>query len=315
MATGFSTNYDTARRLSTLSGQLNKASGAGTTLYSSRTGGLTAKQTNELLQARYDALKNPASFDAQQKVRLMESSLAKRGITISDTGVRLQRQLTDETTSTSGMTGGIGGLSGLGGLGGSSGIGGLVTAGQATVPQVGDLQSYLSRAGIPSVDIQGFINQAVAGVESEFAGAEGRSRRELSRIGITPTSGRGRSEQQRVALQRALARAGARMEARKTAEAEQFKRDMLAREEALTLRGQDISQRAQTISQQSDIARLSLQSQELASSSAFKSQQLAMQEAELRNALGIPQVGAFAGGSSGMSLGNVSFGDFNRGVQ
>lgn len=99
-------------------------------------------------------------------------------------------------------------------------------------------------------------SEALRGVEQEFAGTRQREIRELSRLGVSPTSGRGRGASQRRALTLALARSGARLESRKSTDELNLERERISREQAITLRGQDISQAGQRTSRASAIANI-----------------------------------------------------------
>jgi len=119
---------------------------------------------------------------------------------------------------------------------------------------MGSFSDYVGQTAIDRLGYQPAVNQAVSEVEGEFAGQQQRLGREQSRYGISPTSGRGRASRDRIAMDLALARAGTSLEARRGVEAENFKRMMAEREQALELRGQDITIRGQQASRIGDIA-------------------------------------------------------------
>jgi len=133
-----------------------------------------------------------------------------------------------------------------GGFGGgaSSGIGG-----STYVPsEIKPLSTYEGQTGYNSLGYEEAEGSAVRGLEQEFSGAQQREAREAGRYGLSLTSGRARSGRERRALNLALARSGARLEARKGIDELNLQRQTTAREEALKLRSQDITARGQEIS-------------------------------------------------------------------
>jgi len=114
--------------------------------------------------------------------------------------------------------------------------------------KIGDLSSYEDQTGYDEIGYQAGENEAVRGVEQEFSGMAQRETRELGRMGISPTSGRAGSTRQRRAMNLALARSGARLEARNNVDTQNLARETASRDQAMNLRSQDITQRGQTIS-------------------------------------------------------------------
>jgi len=137
-----------------------------------------------------------------------------------------------------------------------------ITANLGTVRRPTDTTAYskFGGAGVDSFksyqdqtayDMQGYggaESQAVRGIEQEFTGAQQREAREAGRYGLSLTSGRARSGRERRALNLALARSGARLEARKGIDELNLQRQTASREEALKLRSQDITARGQELS-------------------------------------------------------------------
>jgi len=117
-----------------------------------------------------------------------------------------------------------------------------------SVGQIGGIAGYNAQTDFSQVGYAGAESEAVRGVEQEFSGMEQRESRNLGRMGISPTSGRARSGRERRALNLALARAGARLEARKGVDELNLQRETTGREQALALRSQDITSRGQDVS-------------------------------------------------------------------
>lgn len=152
---------------------------------------------------------------------------------------------------------------------------------QIPINKVGELSSYLSQVEYKPEDYLSAETEAIRGVEQEFSGAQARELRELGRLGISPTSGRARSSRERRALNLALARSGARLEARKRIDELNLARETSAREQALSLRGQDITQRGQEVS--ASIAREEMRSKEkIQASSQLASQKYGLPTMKFR---------------------------------
>jgi hypothetical protein len=106
---------------------------------------------------------------------------------------------------------------------------------------IGSVADYSSQFGFDELGYLPAEIRALGDVEEEFKGAEQRETRELSRYGINPSSGRGRGSRQRRAMNLALARVGARLEARKGIDDQNYQRQLAGAELGLKARGQDIN--------------------------------------------------------------------------
>ena len=112
---------------------------------------------------------------------------------------------------------------------------------------IGNFDEYRNQTKFDKLGYEPAESEGVKRIENEIAGSQQRENRDLARMGINPTSGRSRSSREQRALNLALARAGARLEARKNVDTQNFRNDVESRKEALSLRGQDISKRNQDI--------------------------------------------------------------------
>lgn len=129
---------------------------------------------------------------------------------------------------------------------------------QSGVERVAPISSFIEDTQFNRIDPLQEEESAVRSVEQEFSGSRQRELRGFGRLGISPTSGRARSSSQRRALTLAIARSGARLEARKSTGELNFQRQMAGRELASSTRAQDITQRGQDISSRdASISRLS----------------------------------------------------------
>lgn len=92
------------------------------------------------------------------------------------------------------------------------------------IGQVSNLYSKLYDEAMTGVDVDEKVAQAKSGVMQSFAQNEDITRRNLSRMGIDPSSGAGVNAVVNTGMQRAQALAGAETTARNAAEEENFKR-------------------------------------------------------------------------------------------
>jgi hypothetical protein len=81
---------------------------------------------------------------------------------------------------------------------------------------------------LAGVDVEGRVGEHRAGVQHAFKGAQETAVRDMSRMGIDPSSGRGAAAFQGIGLEKAKATAGGEMQIRKTAEEEDFARKATA---------------------------------------------------------------------------------------
>ncbi len=115
------------------------------------------------------------------------------------------------------------------------------------------ISDYSGEFGFDELEYEPAESSAVGLVEQEFEGADQREARELSRYGINPSSGRGRDNRTRRAMNLALARSGARLEARKGVDTQNYERGVTSAKFGLEARGQDINERISNRKIQADM--------------------------------------------------------------
>jgi hypothetical protein len=81
---------------------------------------------------------------------------------------------------------------------------------------------------LAGVDVEGRVSEHRAGVQSAFKGAQGTAVRDMARLGIDPSSGRGAASFENIGLEKAKATAGGETQIRRTAEEEDFARKTTA---------------------------------------------------------------------------------------
>jgi hypothetical protein len=81
---------------------------------------------------------------------------------------------------------------------------------------------------LSGVDVEGRVSEHRAGVQSAFKGAQGTAVRDMARLGVDPSSGRGSAAFQNIGLEKAKATAGGETAIRRSAEDENFKRKAAA---------------------------------------------------------------------------------------
>jgi hypothetical protein len=81
---------------------------------------------------------------------------------------------------------------------------------------------------LAGVDVEGRVGEHRAGVQHAFKGAQETAVRDMSRMGIDPSSGRGATSFQNIGLEKAKATAAGETQIRRTAEDEDFRRKATA---------------------------------------------------------------------------------------
>lgn len=92
----------------------------------------------------------------------------------------------------------------------------------------GGLMSALYKEALAGVDIDKRVSEARSGVEHSFKNQLGIANRNLSRMGIDPSSGRGLALQSDIGLLKAKSKAGLESQIRSQAELENFERKRVA---------------------------------------------------------------------------------------
>jgi hypothetical protein len=103
----------------------------------------------------------------------------------------------------------------------------MVEGEKLTRGRSGVMQS-LYKDALAGIDVEGRVSEHRAGVHHAFKNAQGITNRNMSRMGIDPSSGRGLAVAQQIGLDRAKALAGGEHQIRSAAEDENFKRKAAA---------------------------------------------------------------------------------------
>lgn len=101
---------------------------------------------------------------------------------------------------------------------------GMMDIGLENLQNQKDVTSRFYKEALSGVNVTDRMNQASADVAQSLAGTEDATRREISRMGIDPSSGKGVAMYSTSSLDRARMQAAARSGARREAEDENFRR-------------------------------------------------------------------------------------------
>ena len=100
--------------------------------------------------------------------------------------------------------------------------------GEKLVREKSNLMQDMYKQALAGVDVDKRVSESRAGVEHAFANAQSVTNRELGRMGIDPSSGRGLAMSEGVGMEKAKAMAGSEAGVRREAEDENFKRIVTA---------------------------------------------------------------------------------------